>query len=168
MLDPIAQKIYVFGSADALYKAMASHLAELIIAREGAQDNFNLVLSGGQTPRPLYILLAKNYRKTLPWDRVRLYWGDERCVPQDNPESNYWMVQQTLLNELPILPKNVFPMPASQADPEEAALSYEASLKTHFRTEWPRFDLILLGLGADGHTEIGGMTRPVSTASTLR
>ena len=131
---------------------MASHLAELINKASATKDYFNLVLSGGETPRELYKILAKEYRKKIPWLKIRLYWGDERFVPHDDPDSNYRMAKETLLMDMPIPSENVFPMPVVQPTANDAAIFYESLLKSQFDGPWPHFDLILLGLGADCHT----------------
>lgn len=151
-IEPIKQKIYIFGSSQALYKAVASHIAELINKASTTKEYFSLVLSGGETPRELYKILATEYRNKIPWNKIRLYWGDERFVPHDDPESNYRMAKETLFLDKPILSKNVFPMSVDQPTVDDAALSYEKLLKFQFREPWPHFDLILLGLGADCHT----------------
>jgi 6-phosphogluconolactonase len=150
-IEPIRQKIYILGSAQAPYEAIASHIAELINKASATKDYFNLVLSGGETPRELYKLLTTDYQKKIPWLKVRLYWGDERFVPHDDPESNYRMAKETLLLEQPIPSENVFPMPVDQPTADAAALFYERLLKSQFNEPWPHFDLILLGLGADCH-----------------
>ena len=146
------QKIYILGSADVFYKAIAAHLTGLINISLNGKDYFNLVLSGGDTPRELYRLLATEYRQRIPWPKIRLYWCDERLVAHDHPESNYRMVKETLLIDQPLPSENIFPMPTDLSTPEEAASSYENLLRSYFDGLWPRFDLILLGLGADGHT----------------
>ncbi|MDH3442306.1 MAG: 6-phosphogluconolactonase [Deltaproteobacteria bacterium] len=116
---------------------------------------FTVALSGGSTPKELYSqLAAPRYAARLEWSRVHLFWGDERCVPPDHPESNFRMVQETLLAKVQIPRENVHRM-AGEKDPQVAAVEYEAELNSFFpisNMDWPRFDLILLGLGEDGHT----------------
>ncbi len=109
-----------------------------------------LVLSGGSTPRPVYARLAE--AKDLPWSRIHLFWGDERYVPHDDPRSNYRMAQKVLIRHVPVPPENVHPMPTHMHDPDEAARAYEATLRAFYPGQWPTFDLVLLGLGADCHT----------------
>jgi 6-phosphogluconolactonase len=117
---------------------------------------FTVALSGGSTPRSLYTLLASDrFRDRIPWSKVHLFWGDERCVPPDHPDSNYRMAKEALLSKVPVPSENIHRMPAEQNDPERAAIEYEQAIREFFklaRAEWPRFDLILLGLGEDGHT----------------
>ncbi len=111
-----------------------------------------LVLAGGHTPRALYEALASRFRDRVPWADVHVFWGDERYVPPDDPQSNYRMARETLLDHVPCPAANVHPMPTQFADPEAAARDYEATLRREFAGEWPRFDLVLLGLGPEGHT----------------
>jgi 6-phosphogluconolactonase len=138
-----------------LYGKAAERFVEL--AQQAAQERgrFAVALSGGSTPRGLYARLATaEYREGIPWSRVHLFWGDERCVPPDHPESNYRMVQESLLSKIVIPESNVHRM-AGEKEPQIAAAEYEAELKNFFRLSeggLPRFDLILLGLGEDGHT----------------
>ena len=116
-----------------------------------AQGRFTIALSGGNTPRALYARLAAGPR--LPWEKMDICFGDERAVPPDSPESNYRMVRETLLQAPGLPPERVHRMRA-ELPPEEAAREYEQTLRGLFPTAAPvpRFDLILLGLGPDGHT----------------
>src|SRR3990172_7176915 len=128
------------------------HLAEKAIRQKGF---FSAALSGGSTPKSLYTLLGSDrYQKQVLWPKVHLFWGDERCVPPDHPESNYHMIRESLLSKISIPSENVHRM-AGEKDPKLAAAEYEEQLIKFFRLskgETPRFDLILLGLGEDGHT----------------
>jgi 6-phosphogluconolactonase len=112
----------------------------------------SLVLAGGNTPRLLYHLFSKQFRHQIPWTRVHVFWGDERYVPLDDPQSNYRMARETLLDHVSCPAGNVHPMPTHLSDPDDAARDYEKTLKTYFSKGWPRFDLVLLGLGDEGHT----------------
>jgi 6-phosphogluconolactonase len=112
----------------------------------------SLVLAGGGTPRMLYGLLASNFRAQVPWQHVHVFWGDERYVPPDDPRSNYRMAKEILLDHVPCPAANVHPMPTHLATANLAAREYEATLRSYFKGDWPRFDLVLLGLGAEGHT----------------
>lgn len=108
-----------------------------------------IALSGGSTPRAFHSLLAAEpLRSRIPWDRVQVYWGDERCVPPDHPDSNYKMAMETLLSRVPVPPDNIHRVPAER---EDAAAQYESVLRREMG-EAPRFDWIFLGLGPDGHT----------------
>jgi 6-phosphogluconolactonase len=127
-------------------------LAEEVAARSA---RFTVALSGGSTPKSVYALLASDgYKERIPWPKVHLFWGDERCVPPDHPESNYRMVSESLLAKVKIPTENVHRM-QGEKEPGVAALEYEAMLKEFFHLpagSLPRFDLILLGIGEDGHT----------------
>jgi 6-phosphogluconolactonase len=125
------------------------------LAGNATRDNgrFTVALSGGSTPRALYKLLSSSdLRERVDWNKIIFFFGDERCVPPDSPESNYRMAYETLLGPLGIDEANVFRWKAEEASPESAAEKYEAELARSFGTERPAFDLVLLGMGSDGHT----------------
>jgi 6-phosphogluconolactonase len=118
-----------------------------------ASGRFTVALSGGATPRALYALLADGsapYRAALPWATTHVFWGDERAVPPDHPDSNYGMAREALLARVPLPPENVHRM-RGEDPPEAAARSYEDELRAFFGGA-PRLDLVLLGIGPDGHT----------------
>jgi 6-phosphogluconolactonase len=126
------------------------------VARNAVQvrGRFTVSLSGGSTPRGLYARLAQSSHN-LPWDKIFFFWGDERHVPPDDEDSNYRMVRETLLSQAPIPPDHVFRMYAEESDAAQVAEQYEQALTQFFGLkpgELPRFDLVLLGLGPDGHT----------------
>lgn len=117
-------------------------------------DRFAVALSGGNTPRSVYSLIADNYQTSLPWNKVHIFFGDERSVPPDNPESNYRMARESLLSKVPIPDSNVHRVRA-ELPADQAAQLYSAELADFFHLEkqnWPRFDLIMLGIGDEGHT----------------
>lgn len=118
-------------------------------------DRSAVVLSGGSTPKSLYRLLATpKYRRQVPWKAVHFFWGDERCVPPDHPDSNYRMVHEFLLSKIKIPARNIHRM-AGEKEPQVAAAEYENELKEFFHLsagELPTFHIVLLGLGEDGHT----------------
>src|SRR5260370_30205962 len=122
-----------------------------------ATDNFRVSLSGGSTPKTLFTLLASDpFIGHFPWSRVSWFWGDERFVPYDHPESNYRMTREAMLSKAPVPPGNVHPVPAD-GTPEEAASRYERILQAAYGAAVldparPLFDITLLGLGPDGHT----------------
>ena len=140
--------------------ALAETAANLIIdvATEAVRERgrFMLCLAGGETPRKTYELLARpEFSERIRWDRTRVFFGDERVVPPDHPESNYRMAHEALLSHVPIPPPQILRMRGEHADADAAAAAYAASLAEAFGTrrgELPRFDLVLLGLGVDGHT----------------
>lgn len=159
---PSARSIEVFATAADLFHAAAEELVRAARDAIGAQGRFTVALSGGSTPKALYSLLATNY-STFAWNRVFLFFGDERHVPPTDPDSNYRMVHESLLTKIAIPAENVFRVPAENPDAAAAASDYETQLRRFFELrpeirpgdrpgEFPRFDLILLGLGPDGHT----------------
>jgi len=121
------------------------------VAKRG---RFSIALCGGHTPEKMYSLWAQTdqYRDKTPWDRVHLFWSDERYVPSDSPLSNYRMVRETLIAHVPIPPENVHPLPTTVSPPEECARAYETELRKFFGSESPAFDVQLLGIGPEGHT----------------
>jgi 6-phosphogluconolactonase len=159
MTDPSisAQKpgnITVVADASALYRAAAAEFSRCAREAIAASGRFCVALSGGNTPRGVYSLLAAEQGKALPWNRVFVFFGDERHVPPDHPDSNYRMANETLLSKVPIPPENVFRVQA-ELPAGDAAGQYERNLREFFNLRenaWPNFDLVLLGLGDDGHT----------------
>src|ERR1700690_2618101 len=138
--------------------ALARHVAEWMTAAALATSGpFRVSLSGGSTPKTLYGLLASDeFRGRFPWRRVSWYWGDERFVPYDHPESNYRMTREAMLSKAPVPPENIHPVPAD-GTPDEAAARYERTLQAAYGATIldparPLFDITLLGLGPDGHT----------------
>jgi 6-phosphogluconolactonase len=151
---PSTRSIEVLATAADLFHAAAEEFVCAARAAIGAQGRFTVALSGGSTPKALYSLLAANYA-SFAWNRVFLFFGDERHVPPTDPESNYRMVNESLLTKIAIPPENVFRVAAENPDAATAAADYEAQLRRFFELklgEFPRFDLILLGIGPDGHT----------------
>lgn len=141
--------------------ALSQRAAELFVtlaqrAAEEEGNRFTVALSGGSTPKSLYSLLAAApYAGQIPWQRVHLFWGDERHVPPDDQESNYHMVHETLLSHIDIPAENVHRVRAELPDAADVARDYADALRGFFALQpdqWPRFDLVLLGLGPDGHT----------------
>jgi len=117
---------------------------------------FRVAMAGGSTPKALHALLVTDpSRSQLPWDKMQIFFGDERHVPPDHADSNYRMVNETFLSKTPIPPGQVFRIKAELRDTERAAQDYEQILRTQFglkRGELPRFDLMMLGMGNEGHT----------------
>lgn len=149
------KEIRIFRNAEDLSDAAACMFMN--VALEAVKDHgwCAVALSGGSTPKRLYSMLAEPDRvKRIPWERVHLFWGDERCVPPNDPESNYGMVQKALLRKISIPATNVHRV-RGEIRPEQAATEYDALVRGFFSlagNELPRFDLVLLGLGEDGHT----------------
>jgi 6-phosphogluconolactonase len=110
------------------------------------------LLAGGATPRTSYELLATAYRDRVPWDRLHLFWGDERFVAPDDARSNVRMAREALIDRVPCPPANIHPIPTELPSADAAALRYEETLRAYFHEGPPVFDLVLLGLGSDAHT----------------
>lgn len=146
---PVRREVRVYPDLEALSRAAARDIAAFLREAVAQLGRCRVALAGGRTPRRLYELLAKE--DGVPWAAVHLFWGDERYVPQDHPESNFRLVRTTLLERIPIPQENVHPIPTQLEDPEEAARAYEEGLRGAFGSGPPRFDLVLLGMGADGH-----------------
>ena len=145
------RQIHIMLDSEHLAQEAASFIHHRIHEQLENAPRFSLVLAGGSTPVQTYKRLA-SISRPLDWSRVHFFWGDERCVPHDHPDSNYRMALETLLCHLPVPFENIHSMSCSPT-PEEGALSYEEVLHRFFPTAAvPCFDLILLGLGGDGHT----------------
>jgi len=138
----------VSADYDALSRAAAERVGAVVRSTLSDQDTVSLALAGGSTPRGLYERLAD---AELPWDRIHLYWGDERFVPHDHPKSNVQLVQETLLDGPSLPDANRHPMPTTGA-PDAAAATYADTLQRAFADRPHTFDLALLGMGEDGHT----------------
>jgi 6-phosphogluconolactonase len=147
-------RIEVLSDPAALARRVAEWMTREALAAPGP---FRISLSGGSTPRTLYGLLASDdFIGRFPWERVSWYWGDERFVPYDHPDSNYRMTREAMLSKAPVPPENVHPVP-TDGSPEEAALRYERTLQAAYGgaaldPARSLFDITLLGLGPDGHT----------------
>ena len=148
-------EIRILTTPQELFAAAAEEVMRTANEAVVARGRFTIALSGGSTPKSLFNLLATNARTTLPWDRMFFFWGDERHVPPTDPESNYRMADEAMLSKIPVAAGNVFRMPAENPDAAAAAEAYEKTLRKFFQTApdgVPQFDLILLGMGPDGHT----------------
>jgi 6-phosphogluconolactonase len=143
----------IYHDAEALARAVAQHIVTLANETRSMRRPFTVALAGGSTPRSAYLRLAQpDFAERIDWERVHLFWGDERCVPPDHPDSNYRMARETLLDRVSIPDANVHRM-RGELSPENAAQLYEAEIrKLFYEIEVTGFDLILLGLGEDGHT----------------
>lgn len=144
--------IEVLADAEAVCRRAAEGFVRSAEAAVGARGRFAVALSGGHTPRRLYALLADPagpYRAGIAWDRTHVFWGDERCVPPDSADSNYRMAYEALLAHVPVPAAQIHRMPVEQPD---GAGAYARTLRAFFGAQPPRFDLVLLGLGPEGHT----------------
>jgi 6-phosphogluconolactonase len=162
MMHRAKAQVRVYRDHEELALKAARHFARLADQYVVGCGRFSVALSGGSTPRKMFALLAEEpFLDTVPWGSIYFFWGDERCVPPDHADSNYRMARETLLSKAPIPEENIFRIPAEIEDPELAAQEYSTTLarfflasqtKTAPLASLPRFDLIFLGMGADGHT----------------
>ncbi|HEU5181693.1 MAG TPA: 6-phosphogluconolactonase [Candidatus Polarisedimenticolia bacterium] len=152
---PRETELQVFPDLDALSHAAAGEFARLAGRASETGTTFTVALSGGSTPRRTYELLGTEYRDRVPWDSVQFFFSDERHVPPDHKDSNYGMAYRALLSRIPAPPWNAHRLATELEDPAQVAEYGDYILRQFFRVadgEVPRFDLIFLGLGADGHT----------------
>ena len=157
MRAPVTVTYIIWPTAQDLALASARLFAGKVQEAAAKRGVARIAVSGGSTPQAAFKLLAdagQPFARTIPWDKLQLYWVDERCVPPDHPESNYGVCKKLLLDNVPIPAANVHRM-EGELDPEEAAARYESTLRNSMRLEGaesPAFDLLLLGMGDDGHT----------------
>ncbi len=146
--------VTIYNDTNTLSHAAAQYIVRIAQKSIAKQGHFTIALSGGSTPKKLYGMLAEEpYRSQIDWANVDIFWSDERNVPPDDPESNYLMAQQVLLNKIPIPASQVHRMPAEQEDRDAASLAYTIEMKNTFSTDdIPVFNLIQLGMGPEGHT----------------
>jgi 6-phosphogluconolactonase len=143
----------IYHTPSEIAEAFAAELAGKINATENKGSAFSLAISGGNTPRMLFTVLAEKYFSSINWRNVQLFWVDERCVPPENSESNYGMTKQVLLDKINI-PENNIHRIKGEDDPVKEAERYAKEILLNVRTKeiFPVFDLVILGIGDDGHT----------------
>src|ERR1700742_4315397 len=157
MPQPVTVTYQVFPTPQDVAMASARLFAARVEAAVAKRGVARVAISGGSTPQATFKLLAdpaQPFLTTIPWDKLHIYWVDERCVPPDHPESNYGVCRELLLSKVPIPEANVYRM-EGELDPEEAASRYESTLRNVMKLEGaesPAFDLVVLGMGPDGHT----------------
>jgi len=157
MPRPVTVTYQVWSTAKEVSMASARLFASHVEQAAATRGIARIAISGGSTPKGMFDILAdptKPFAETIPWDKLQIYWVDERCVPPDHADSNYRMTKEALLSKVGIPEANVFRM-EGELDPEEAASRYESLLRNTMKLEGaesPAFDLVLLGLGDDGHT----------------
>jgi 6-phosphogluconolactonase len=147
-------KIVILDDAPALYAHAAEEIAHFAGEAVCTHGEFTLCLSGGTTPAATYELLGSKFHFSIDWKEIQFFWGDERCVPPEDAASNYAMTVRTLLSKLTLKPTQVHRI-HGEMSPDDAARAYEDELRSHFGVEageFPRFDVVLLGLGDNSHT----------------
>lgn len=147
------KSITIFSSPYQLAEKFAEELIIKISERSRAKKSLSIALSGGSTPELIFSVLGDHFSKSAPWEYVHFFWGDERCVPPDDNESNYKMTFETLLSKVSIPKENIFRIKGEDS-PNDEAKRYSGLIenKVHSKFNLPHFDLIMLGLGEDGHT----------------
>ncbi|MCH8818895.1 MAG: 6-phosphogluconolactonase [Acidobacteria bacterium] len=152
----VERQLVVCDNLEDLGRRTAELFVTLATKAVTSHGRFSVALSGGETPRALHSQLQSDaYVARVPWSEVYVFWGDERYVPHDHPDSNYGMARATMLDQVPIPDENIFPVPTGKGDAESAAGQYQETLRSFFNLdqgEQPQFDLIVLGMGEDGHT----------------
>jgi len=143
--------IRVAPDVAALARQAADTIQDVANTAISQTRQFSIALSGGSTPKTLFDLLAAEYKQKIDWANSHIFWSDERCVPPDDADSNYKVARETLLDHVPLPASNVYRI-KGELDPAEGAGQYEETLRTYFHDQLPRFDIILLGMGDDGHT----------------
>src|SRR6201992_3963613 len=157
MAEKIEVTYFVDASPEAVNRRAAQYFVDGIRSAAGARGKARIAISGGNPPRLTFEWLAdpsQPYREQIPWEKLELYWVDERCVPPDNADSNYRMTREAMLDSVPLPANQVFRI-QGELDPDEAAAKYESAIRQSFRlegAEMPTFDLLALGMGPDGHT----------------
>ena len=153
-MEALKPDVRVFDDLDALSHAAAEAFVQASSLSVAQRQRFLVALSGGSTPVALYRLLrGPPYVRQINWTATHAFWGDERCVPAADPENSYRQVHEILLARVPIPPANVHRI-RSELEPEDAAADYRRTLKVFASPplQWPRFDIVMLGMGSDGHT----------------
>jgi 6-phosphogluconolactonase len=149
-------ELHIFSDSNNLYKAIANDFMQRAKNNIQKKGTFNVVLSGGSTPKKLFSLLSQEpYKSGVTWDKIRFFFGDERYVPKDSPDNNFFTAKQYLFNHVPIMVQHIFPVPTECKDPHKAALEYAETIRDLLKVknnEIPKFDLLYLGLGSDAHT----------------
>jgi 6-phosphogluconolactonase len=151
------REVYILKDNAAIARRAAEIFVKMAQSAVTRNGSFTVALAGGSTPKLLYSLLATDtdLRSKVPWDKIQLFFGDERHVGPDDPQSNFKMASETMITKAPLKPEQVHRMKGEYPDAERAAKEYEQDLRTHFHlkdTELPRLDLVLAGMGDEGHT----------------
>ncbi|MCW4031862.1 MAG: 6-phosphogluconolactonase [Candidatus Bathyarchaeota archaeon] len=153
MVGSVVAEIQHYETLDLASKAIAKDIRRKIKKVLFRKNEFNLAISGGNTPNRLFTLLGSEYKDSISWQRVHIFWGDERCVQKDHPDSNYTMAYNNLISKITIPNKNIHRIITELKNPHKSALDYEELLKKFFsKGSQYTFDLMLLGMGEDGHT----------------
>jgi 6-phosphogluconolactonase len=153
----VEREIRILPDGAAIARRAAQEFVQAAAAAVRAKGSFNVSLAGGSTPKALYSLLVNDpaLRSQVPWDKLHLFFGDERHVPPDHSDSNFRMATEAMISKSPLKPEQVMRIKGEYPDADQAALEYEKTLREYFKLkdgEYPRFDLLLAGMGNEGHT----------------
>ena len=157
MTQPGPREVVVLPDAAAITKRSAEEFLKSVNDSVAQKNSFTVALAGGSTPKALYAMLSDDptYSSKIPWEKLHFFFGDERHAPPDSPENNFHMANQTLFSKGLVKPEQITRIKGEYDDTEKAALEYEQALRAYFKLrdgEYPRFDLVLLGMGDEGHT----------------
>ncbi len=132
---------------------LSRFFGDILEKESNEKDSVTIALSGGSTPKAIFDILASEYQNRIKWEKLRFFWGDERCVKPDDAESNYGMTRTHLFDKVPVSESNIFRV-KGELSPDEAASQYETIIRNELpeTNGWPQFDLMILGMGDDGHT----------------
>jgi len=153
----VEREIRILADGAAIATRAAQEFVQAAAEAVRVKGSFNVALAGGSTPKALYSLLVNDsaLRSQVPWDKIHLFFGDERHVAPDHPDSNFRMASEAMISKSPLKPEQVTRIKGEYPDTEQAALEYEKALREYFQLkdgEYPRFDLVLAGMGNEGHT----------------
>jgi 6-phosphogluconolactonase len=153
----VDREIRILADGGAIAKRAAQEFVQAAASAIREKGSFNIALAGGSTPKALYRLLVNDpaLRSQVPWDKMHLFFGDERHVPPDHPDSNFRMATEAMISNSPLKPEQITRIKGEYPDADQAAVEYEKSLRDYFKLktgEYPRFDLVLVGMGNEGHT----------------
>ncbi len=154
--DKSIAEVRILPDGAAIAKRCAQKFVEIAAAAVKEKGSFSVALSGGSTPKTLYGLLVNDLalRSQVPWDKMVLFFGDERHVGPEDPQSNFRMATEVMISKSPLKPEQVIRIKGEYAEAEQAATEYEQAIRAHFKLtdgQFPRFDLVLLGMGSEGH-----------------
>jgi 6-phosphogluconolactonase len=157
MASPAKKKVVLFPDAAPLTRRAAEEFVQTAAQAVAAKGSFSVALAGGSTPKALYALLVEDpaFCAKVPWDKMHVFFGDERHAGPEDKDSNYRMARESLISKSPLKADQITRIMGEYADTEKAALEYEQALRAYFKLkddELPRFDLVLLGMGEEGHT----------------
>lgn len=155
--EKLNPEVRILADGAAVAKRAAQRFVEIATKAVSQKGSFDVVLSGGSTPETLYGLLVGDLalHSQLPWDKMHLFFGDERHVGPDDPQSNFRMANEAMISKAPLKPGQVFRIKGEYTEAEQSATEYQQDIRAHFKLtdgQFPRFDLVLLGMGSEGHT----------------